>query len=47
MSETIDYMAIAEFLEEHFEEFCEHWCDGDDDRATEQIAALREKANAN
>ena len=43
--DRIDYMGVALFLEEHFEEFCEKWCDGDEEVATEQIEALKEKAN--
>ena len=39
----IDYMMIANFLEEHWEEWCVS-C-GDEDSAQEQIDSLRELAN--
>ena len=44
MSATlIDYMAIADFLEEHWTEWCEQCCD--ENIAQEQIDLLREFAN--
>jgi len=41
----IDVMAIANFLEENLREFCDDYCNGNYDIATEQIDALREMAN--
>ena len=43
--ERIDVMAIADFLEENLREFCDGYCNGNYDIATEQIDALREMAN--
>ena len=41
----IDYMLIANFLEENYGDFCNGACGGDDDFASEQIDLLREKAS--
>lgn len=41
----IDYMTLADFLEEHWEKWCEQCCD--ENYTQEQIDLLRNFANEN
>ncbi len=43
----IDYMTIANFLADYFDDFRDDYCDGDDAYAEEQIGMLRKMANEN